>query len=409
MNFRSPHSLLATALAALGLLGCGGGGGGSGLIPPPLAVEATSYGNKNNISFDQPQVTGVANAIPASLTLGDFAQEGAYSAFVAVRQLVGVPKASFYRKTGSGWSEISGLLTGTNKDVCNNIIQAITADFNGDGKPDVYVVCGGNAKQLFFMSQGKEYVRQESAFTLTYSWGAAAGDIDGDGDIDLVLTENGFTFAYLNDGLKKGADSFGNSFSEGRVPDRDDITIAADDGIAFPTAHRKVFLLPRMVNGKSAPDLVIGGDGDSRGKTMILLKNDNGFFRASLDSTFNSFDGYKPGNVTFKPLDLVETSRFLYVLARDTDVSAPVTNQTNLVVLRYELPFNNNPSTSDLNLTAADGTYPTNEANFVVMKQSTAPSDGFISQFKPVNGKLVAYDGGCETLGNRCAFSVTAP
>ena len=402
MTFRPSHSLLTTTLAALVLLGCGGGGG-SGLIPPPLAVEATSYGNKNSISFDQPQVTGVANSIAASLTLGDFAQEGAYSAFVAVGQQAGVPKAAFFRKSGSGWSEISGLLTGTSKDVCNNIIQAITADFNGDGKPDVYVVCGGNAKQVFFMSQGKEYVRQESLFTLTDSWGAAAGDLDSDGDVDLVLTNNGLTYAYLNDGQKLGAASFGSSASAGRIP------TAATGNVDFPTLHRKVFLLPRIGRG---PDLVIGGDSASNNnKTMILLKNDSGFFYANANSpaTFNSFEGHHIANVALKPLDLVETSRFLYVLARDTDISAAVTAQTNLLVLRYELPANNNPAISLLNLTAADGTNTTTEASFAVFKQVTVPSDGFVSQFKPVSGKLVAYDGACADLANRCAFNVTAP
>jgi hypothetical protein len=170
-------------------------------------------------------------------------------------------------------------------------------------------------------------------------------------------------------------------------------------------------LLPRIGKG---PDLVIGGDGASNNKTMILLKNDTtkkGFFYANplSPSTYNSFEGHSINNVAMKPLDLVETSRFLYVLARDTDISAAVTAQTNLLVLRYELPANNNPPTSILNLTAADGTNTTTEANFVVFKQTTAPSDGFVAQFKSVNGKLVAYDGGCETLANRCAFSVTAP
>jgi hypothetical protein len=362
-----------------------------------LAVEATSYGNKNTISFDQPQVTGVANAISASLTLGDFAQEGAYSAFVAVGQQSGLPKAAFYRKSGGGWSEIAGLINANNKDVCTNVMQAITADFNGDGKPDVYVVCGGNAKQVFFMSQTSGYVRQESSFTLTDSWGAAAGDIDGDGDVDLVLTDNGLTYAYLNDGQKQGAASFGSSPSAGRIP-----TAAA--GVDFPTRHRKVFLLPRVGRG---PDLVIGGDGASNNKTMILLKNDSGYFyaNAASPSTFNSFEGYTLNNVLLKPFDLVETSNFLYVLAKNTDVST-ASSATSLVVLRYELPANNNPATSIINLTGPDGT---NGANFVVITQASAPSDGFVAQMKTVNGKLVAYDGGCETLVNRCAFSVTAP
>jgi hypothetical protein len=401
MTLRSSHSLLATALTALSLLGCGGGGGG-GLIPSPLAVEASSYGNKNSIVFEQTQITGVSGAIPASLSMGDFAQEGAYSAFVAVGQQAGEPKAFFYRKSGGSWSEIAGLIRG-DSSVCTNVIQAITADFNGDGKPDVYVVCGGiGVKQVFFISQSSGYVRQESPFTLTDSWGAAAGDLDGDGDVDLVLTDNGLTYAYLNDGQKQGAASFGSSPSAGRIP------TAATGNVDFPTRHRKVFLLPRVGRG---PDLVIGGDGASNNKTMILLKNDSGSFyaNASSASTFNSFEGHAIANVALKPLDLVETSRFLYVLARDTDVSAAVTAQTNLVVLRYELPANNNPATSILNLTAADGTNTTTEASFTVFKQATVPSDGFVSQFKPVNGKLVAYDGACPDLANRCAFSVTAP
>lgn len=399
MTFRLSFNLLATTLAALTLLGCGGGGG-SGLIPPPLAVEATSYGNKNTISFDQPQLTGVTSSIASSLTLGDFAQEGAYSAFVAVGQLSGPPTARFYRRSGGGWAEIANLIKGDNS-VCTNIIQAVTADFNGDAKPDVYVVCGGNAKQVFFMSQGKEYVRQESSFTLTDSWGAAAGDIDGDGDIDLVLTDNGFTYAYMNDGQKLGAASFGSSPSAGRIP-----TSAA--GVDFPTRHRKVFLLPRIGKG---PDLVIGGDGASNNKTMILLKNDNGSFFANPNSssTFNTFEGHTINNVALKPLDLVETSRFLYVLSRDADISSAVTAQTNLLVLRYELPANNNPAVSVINFVGADGLNTTNEASFAVFKQTAAPSDGYVAQFKPVNGKLVAYDGACADLLNRCAFNVTAP
>lgn len=400
MTFRPSFSLLATTLAALTLLGCGGGGG-SGLIPPPLAVEATSYGNKNTISFDQPQLTGVTSSIASSITLGDFAQEGAYSAFVAVGQLSGAPTARFYRKSGGGWAEIANLIKGDNS-VCSNVIQAITADFNNDGKPDVYVVCGGPGKQVFFMSQSSGgYVRQESPFTLTDSWGAAAGDLDGDGDVDLVLTDNGLTYAYLNDGQKLGAASFASTPSAGRIP-----TAAA--GVDFPTRHRKVFLLPRIGKG---PDLVIGGDGASNNKTMILLKNDNGSFFANPNtlSTFNTFEGHTINNVALKPLDLVETSRFLYVLSRDADISGAVTAQTNLLVLRYELPANNNPAISVINFVGADGTNSTNEASFAVFKQTAAPSDGYVAQFKPVNGKLVAYDGACVDLANRCAFNVTAP
>lgn len=387
---------MATALAALVLLGCGGGGG-TGLIPPPLPVLASSYQNKNSISFDQPQVTGITSAVAASLTLGDFAQEGAYSAFVAVSQQSGAPTAHFYRKSGTAWNEIAGLIPG-DKTVCSNIMQAITADFNKDGKPDVYVVCGGSAKQVFFMSQTTGYVRQESPFTLTDAWGAAAGDIDGDGHVDLVLTDNGLTYAYMNDGTQQGATSFAATASAGRIP-------TSGAGLDYPTLHRKVFLLPRATG---LPDLVIGGDGASNNKTMMVLKNGTsanaGYFYVSANA-YNTLEGYAIGNVYVKAYDVVETTRFLYVLAKNADVNAAA-SATQLVVLRYELPTNNVPANSIINLTGADGT---NGADPVVYSQTSVPGDGFVSQIKLANGRLVAFDGACASLAGRCAFSVAAP
>lgn len=388
---------LSACLMAVGLLGCGGGGG-SGLIPPPLPVLATSFDNKNTISFSQPQVTGLSNAVAASLTLGDFSQTGEYSAFVALVQTSGLPLAGFYKKNGSSWTEVAGLIPG-DKTVCADIRQAITADFNKDGKPDVYVVCGGNVKQVFFMSQTTGYARQESPFTLTDSWGAAAADIDGDGDADLVLTDNGLTYAYLNDGTKQGATSFAATPTAGRIP------TSGSGAVDFPTLHRKVFLLPRV---NALPDLVIGGDGASNNKTMILLKNSSGanagYFFAS-DSASNTFEGYPIANVYVKTFDLVETARFLYVLAKNTDVNTAA-SATSLVVLRYELPINNSPANSIINLTGADGTH---GADPVVYSQTSVPGDGFVSQVKLSNGKLVAFDAACGSLAGRCAFSVTAP
>lgn len=405
MNFSTPSSWKATALTALLLLGCGGGGG-SGLIPPPLPVLATSYDNKNTINFDQTQISGVSNAVAASLTMGDFSQTGVYAAFVVSLQTTGLPTAGFYKKNGNTWSEITGLISGS-KEVCTDVRQAITADFNKDGKPDVYVVCGGNVKQVFFMSQGSVYVRQESSYTLVDGWGAAAGDIDGDGDVDLVLTNNGSSYAYVNDGSKQGAASF--ALDANRVP------TAASGGqpgnVNFPTMHRKVFLMPRE---GGYPDLIIGGDGANNNQTLILLKNQfalgqPGFFYANSDSldTFNSFEQFPINNLSYKPFDVVATSQFLYVLAKNHAVSAlPVPNPASAVVLRYELPAKNSPSTSILNLSSLTGP---NVNDAVVTTLSNVSSDDIPVQIKTANGKLVAFDAACTDQASRCTFSVTAP
>lgn len=405
MTFQTPSPWLATILSALLLLGCGGGGG-SGLIPPALPVLATSYDNKNTINFEHTQISGVNNAVAASLTLGDFSQTGVYAAFVVSLQTTGLPTAGFYKKNGSSWSEISGLITGS-KEVCTDVRQAITADFNKDGKPDVYVVCGGNVKQVFFMSQGSVYARQESSYTLIDGWGAAAGDIDGNGDVDLVLTDNGRSYAYMNDGSKQGASSF--ALAANRVPTA--ATGAQPANVNFPTLHRKVFLMPRE---GGYPDLIIGGDGATNNQTLILLKNQYaagqpGYFYANSDAldTFNSFEQFPINNLSYKPFDVVATSQFLYVLAKNYAVSAlPVPNPASAVVLRYELPSKNSPSTSILNLSSLSGLN-TNDA--VVISLSNVSSDDIPVQVKPVNGKLVAFDAACTNQPSRCTFSVTAP
>lgn len=405
MKFPTPSSWQATALTALLLLGCGGGGG-SGLIPPPLPVLASSYDNKNTINFDQTQISGVSNAVAASLTMGDFSQTGVYAAFVVSLQPTGLPTAGFYKKNGNTWSEVSGLISGS-KEVCTNVRQAITADFNKDGKPDVYVVCGGNVKQVFFMSQGSVYVRQESSYTLIDGWGAAAGDIDGDGDVDLVLTNNGSSYAYVNDGSKQGAASF--ALDANRVPTA--ATGAQPGNVNFPALHRKVFLMPRE---GGYPDLIIGGDSATNNHTLILLRNQYafgqpGFFYANSDSvdTYNNFEQFPINNISYKPFDVVATSQFLYVLAKNYAVSLqPVPNPASAVVLRYELPSKNSPSTSILNLSSLAGPN-TNDA--VVLSLSNVSSDDIPVQIKTANGKLVAFDAACANQPSRCTFSVTAP
>ncbi|WP_161499743.1 VCBS repeat-containing protein [Limnohabitans sp. TS-CS-82] len=409
-----PGWLVWTALA---LTGCGGGGGSAGpdakVAPTPLAVLATSYENKNLrvAALDVSQIPVMAadaalwTQVPESLAFGDFFQEGKYSAFVAANQANGAAKAYFLKKNDAGtWTDATADLL-TDRTVCTHVVQAISADFNGDGKPDIYVACGGTAamQQVFFMSRTGSgqtgYVRQETGFGLQ-SWGAAAGDIDGDGDIDLVVTDNNLSVALLNDGLKNGASSFTKD-TTGRVPTSGGPPI---NGVvpSFPTLHRKVFLIPQA---NANPDLVIAGTGAGANSTAIYLKNNSvsgtqGHFYVSPSTGASAmFEDKLINSVAVKFYDVVADSQSLYVLAKNVGVESAQT-ATEMVVLKYESASTISSSNVLLNLQGGNN-------GVLSLPSGYAPTDGFVSQFKiNMAGHLVAFDGACAIGSQRCAFDI---
>ena len=166
--------ILAVILSGLGLAACGPSGGDSGSasvtyvdgwpIYPALAVGVNSYANKNAAGLTQTQVPVDAvtgkTLVPTSVTFGDFFQEGQYSAFVVSTD--GQAYFLRWKSSTSAWVDDSARLFGTGSRSTCNATYAITADFNADGKPDVFLSCSSLSTQLMFVSSGTTYVRQDT-------------------------------------------------------------------------------------------------------------------------------------------------------------------------------------------------------------------------------------------------------
>ena len=403
MNMKIKTILAALLVQAI-LNGCGGGGGGASAVAggTPLVVAASSYDNKNTTdpALNIPQIPEITTLTPSghsiadSLAFGDFFQTGSYSAFVAVSQSGAMAKAYFLKKNpAGGWTDnTSTLLSDSDRSVCSNVVQALTADFNKDGKPDVYVVCGGNtaATQILFLSQAVQstYTRQETTGINLQAWGAAAADIDGDGDVDVVSTD-GNSIVQLTNNLSAGAVSWSK-----KTQSEMGITSLID----FPTMPRKVFLLP---NVGGLADLVVTGNGNQVNNTMVWLKNQSGHFNFNGNSAVSSIaDNYSMTGIDNQPIhasvfDLVVNSSNLFVLVKNTSVENG-SNATSMVVLRYELP------------SASPGTQLNLISSLALPTTPYQPVGGLVSQFKPnSSGKFVAFDADCVSTQQRCDFVVT--
>ena len=114
-----------------------------------------------------------------------------------------------YRNLGQGRFEDVSEAAGIQRTF-GAALGVVVADFNGDGRPDIYVANDGAANQLWMNQGGFRFIDEAllagAAFNMDgapeASMGVDAADVDGDGDVDLFITHlaRETNTLYRNDG-----------------------------------------------------------------------------------------------------------------------------------------------------------------------------------------------------------------
>ena len=197
------------------VLACTGPGGtttDSTRLIVPLPVFPTSYDNAKNIETpitQTPVLTPVVCETNDARAYADFLQEGTLSRFVhgTVYDSITPGTMCLQRRAPNGsWVDVTDSYI-SDKRGCLHPRKAIVADFNRDGKPDVFTACHGwdrspytGEHSILLMSNAQGRYDRIEFPPVAFSHGAAAGDVNGDGYPDILLLDsshNSYSF-YIN-------------------------------------------------------------------------------------------------------------------------------------------------------------------------------------------------------------------
>ena len=102
---------------------------------------------------------------------------------------------------------------------CTDVVSSAVADFNGDGLPDLAVGCVSEGKVVIYANSGNGKLTLKSTVSLPGVITAlAAGDVNGDGFIDLVAA-GGSDTVYLIPGSGSGTFKFSGSYTVNGGPE----------------------------------------------------------------------------------------------------------------------------------------------------------------------------------------------
>jgi hypothetical protein len=202
------NGLACIATGMVSACGGGGGGGDAPLDAAPVAAASAPAAASGDNSYRNFKSVGVTpRALPdfgdARAHL-DVAGDGQLDLFVSRLTYLSVPNVtpatatpsrfSFWiRQANGSYVEDTTLLA--SRDGCIHSRKALVADFNRDGRPDVFVACHGfdfspfpgERNKIVLSQPNGTYVVQDASPDVGFFHSASAADLNGDGFPDVVV------------------------------------------------------------------------------------------------------------------------------------------------------------------------------------------------------------------------------
>jgi hypothetical protein len=225
------------------------------------------------MSAEQAGDIGASAATSVSLSWADYDGDGLLDLFVANGAIARAEQDFLYHNEGAG--EFKLVTTTQLTALAQHSSQGSWADFDNDGDLDLLVTHWGDGPNSLFLNDGNgqftEVTQLVGLGETGYSSGAAWGDFDNDGDLDLIITNfrlNGAlqkNYLYRNEG-----NATFTRISDGPIP--------ADTGYFLSCAWIDY-------DNDGWLDLFLTADTESGGKNRLYHNDGNGNFTRVLQGS----------------------------------------------------------------------------------------------------------------------------